>query len=322
MVSPSLADLLEESRYKAFLDSAPTGVQLPTFIATVHGVKRAMDVWVPRSGWEAFERLINELGLHYHVDTYFDRFSDQIRAVPKDRLTTTRASLSRTFDEGTEAHVFLARDAAALEAVVGAGWYPLVIDGRIVEKHLMDHDKFGEALGYPPCCQTFFRERNNWLYDNTYYAAYQRTTTQPKTLSNGFLRHTAFGLTPHMACSFSCSATMRYSEQLRALIAEDCPAYAREIDRQLASPILCLSELSIYRFEGTMISPNAVRYHEVEPIYPTDESNVLFQALTQGDTCEVEANVVRVFKGDTFLTGYVARADKHGPELPFLLQCV
>jgi hypothetical protein len=321
MPSPSLADLLRNSRYEAYLDCAPTGVQLPTLIATVHGVKRAMDIWIPREGWTSFERLVRELDLQYYVDTYFDRFSQAIQAVPKDRLTTTRASLSRTYDEGTEAHVFLARDADALDAVVGAGWYPLVVDGHIVEKHLLDHDKFGEALGYPQCCQTFFRERNNWLYDNTYYAAYQRTTTAPQSLSNGFLRHTAFGLTPHMACSFACDATMSYSGRLRSIIAEECPAYAREIDRQLATPILCLSELGIFRFEGTMISPNAVHYEEVEPIHPTDVSNDLFQALARGDTCELEANVLRIFKSGRFLMGYVARADQYGPQLPFLIQC-
>jgi hypothetical protein len=322
MTRPDIATLLQDTAFDIFLQVCPTGAQLPSFIALVTRLKPAMDLWVRRGAWEAFEQIVSRFELLYHLDTYFDRHSEEtLKALPLNSFTTTRATLSRDFTDQAEAHVFIAQTQSSLTEAAAAGWYPLVVDGLIVEKHLADHEKFGDALGYPRCCREFFHRRNNWYYDNSYYAAYVNTNAAPQSLSNGLLRHTAFCLTPQLPCSFACEASMVYGASLRDEINAEAPAYVAEIDRRLATPMLCLSELHIYRFEGQMPSGNRVDYEFVEPIEPTNHADPLYQMLMRGDACIVDGNVVRVERRGSQIDAYAARADKHGPELPFLIQC-
>src|SRR4030095_14331571 len=132
--------------------------------------------------------------------------------------------------------------------------------------------------------------------DNTLYAAYRNTVTGPRRLSNGLLRQTAFGLVPHMTCSFACEASMRYAEKLREIIIEEAPAYAREIDKRSGDPILSLSELRIYRFNGKISQPFTVEYDTVESIYPSSARDLLYEMLARGDMCRIEENCVRIYK--------------------------
>lgn len=316
----ALAPFLPNSTLKRFFTFAPTGDQLPSFLAVVYGLKPAMDLWITPENWNAFHVLVTELGLAYYVDTYFDPYSDQLQSIASDNFTTTRAALSRTFNTNTQAHVFLARTSEALYKAVNAGWYPLVIDGYVVNKHRLDHNTFGEALGYPLCCQEFFLKRNNWHDDNTFYAAYQNTAHLPDKFSNGFLRHTMFSLAAYIPCSMSCATTIAYAKKLHGMIAQEFPAYAQEIERHLASPILCLSELRVYRFTGEVFSPTGVEYSQVERIYTSTESDSVYDQLQQGNRCVLDGPIVYIYKGQHLIATHVARGDRHGPEMPFLVQ--
>jgi hypothetical protein len=322
MVGPSATRELWSSRYRDFVE-ALGGAQFPSLIAVACGLKPSMDVWIPAEGWQAFLRGVHDLDLLYYVDACFDRNSPQIAQVPPDQLTTTRAALSAALLPGTEAHVFLARDPAALDRVVGAGWYPLVIDGVVVNKHRADHDKFGDALGYPPCCQDFFRHRNNWNDDNTYYAALLNTEGAPSPLCNPFLRHTAFGLVPYMPCSYSCPATIEYASRLRDRIATELPGYLAAMDHALSKTILCVSELRMYWFHGERVNRHAdqveIRYDRVESLYRVEAEDPLHELLSAGDRCVLDGEVLRVHRGNAYVGGYQTRGDRHGPECPFVI---
>lgn len=318
-----LHQLLKGSLFNKYLDIDPYGLQLPSFIATVYGIKPAMDTWVYPYAWPSFHDLLTDLGLYYHVDGYFNRNLETISKIQSPvEFTTTRAAFSNNSTTDGEAHVFIACSKRNLSNVVGAGWYPLVVNGQIISKHLADHDKFGLALGYPECCREFFRKNNNWHYDNTYYIGYKNSSSAPNILSNGLLRHTAFSFISHMACSFSCEHTIYYGAELRSIIAKKVSAsYASEISRRLATPILCLSELRIYRFEGFMQSSNHIKYNSVESINPTKSTDPLYQMLLKGNSCIIDANIIRVNSGSREIYAYQARADQHGPEIPFFIQC-
>jgi HEXXH motif-containing protein len=309
-----------EKQLQRFFEFAPTGDQLPSFLAVLHKIKPAMDLWITPHGWDAFQRLVEDLGLVYHVDTYFDPYSKQLEQLSPASFTTTRAALSRTFAEHTQAHIFLSYDLEHLYPAVSSGWYPLVIDGSLIQKHMPDHDKFGEALGYPRCCQHFFGERNDWHSDNTFYAAYRNTPTVPQKLSNGFLRHTMFSLAPYIPCSMDCQATIHYARTLLAIMTAEFPEYAQEVERRLSSPILCLSELRVYRFTGNMINEATVEYSDVERVYESLYTDHLYHLLQQGDCCVVEQNIVRIYKHGQQVATHLARADQHGPEMPFLVR--
>ncbi|MFG1965397.1 aKG-HExxH-type peptide beta-hydroxylase [Nonomuraea sp. NPDC049028] len=320
--SPYAVRELWSSRYRDFVE-ATGGTQFPTLIAVACGLKPSMDLWIPAEGWQAFLRVVHDAGLLYYVDACFDRNSPQITQVPPDQLTTTRAAFSATLLPGTEAHVFLARDPVALDKVVGAGWYPLIIDGVVVNKHRADHDKFGDALGYPPCCQDFFRHRNNWNDDNTYYAALLNTEGVPSPLCNPFLRHTVFGLVPYMPCSYSCPATIEYASRLRERIAPDLPGYLAATDHALRKTVLCVSELRMYWFDGERVNRHGgqveIRYDGVDSLYRIEAEDPLHGLLSAGDRCVLDGEVLRVHRGNAYVGGYQTRGDRHGPECPFVI---
>ncbi|WP_157252725.1 aKG-HExxH-type peptide beta-hydroxylase [Nonomuraea typhae] len=321
-IGPHAVRELWSSRYRDFAE-ATGGAQLPTLIAVARGLKPSMDVWIPAESWQAFLRAVHDLDLLSYVDACFDRHSPQIAQVPPDQLTTTRAAFSATLSPGTEAHVFLARDPGALDRVVGAGWYPLIIDGVVVNKHRADHDKFGAALGYPACCQDFFRHRNNWNDDNTYYAALLNTRGTPSPLCNPFLRHSVFGLVPYMPCSYTCPATVEYATRLRDHIAGELPGYAAAMDAALRRTVLCVSELRTYWFDGERVSRHRdeveIRYHGVQSLYRVEAEDPLHELLRAGDRCVLDGEVLRVHRGDTYIGGYRTRGDRHGPECPFVI---
>jgi hypothetical protein len=135
------------------------------------------------------------------------------------------------------------------------------------------------------------------------------------------MRHTAFGLIHHMACSFRCEATMASATKLHDLITSEYPEYGKEIERQLKSPILCLSELQIYQFMGTLDSPTQVHYDQVEIIHPTQVNDDVYRLLKLGNSCSIDSNLLRIDRDGQQIATYFARADHHGPELPFLIQC-
>ncbi|GAA3647439.1 hypothetical protein GCM10022224_007850 [Nonomuraea antimicrobica] len=314
---------LRASPYWNFVAATLAGAQLPTLIAVAHGLKPAMDAWIPVDGWHPFLALVAELGLEYHVDACFDRFSPQLAQVPPNMLTTTRAAFAPVLTEGTEAHVFLARDPAALDRVVAAGWYPLIVNGKVVNKHRADHDKFGDALGYPRCCQDFFRARNNWHDDNTYYAALRNTSGEPSALCNPFVRHRVHGLIAYMPCSYTCAATTRYAGRLRDVIRAELPGYAAEIERESAKPLLCVSELRMYGFTGETVTRSAdtvtIAYDGVESLYPIEHTDPLAGLLASGNRCTLDGNILHVRRDDEYLDSYEARNDRHGPECPFVI---
>ncbi|MEO3807981.1 HEXXH motif-containing putative peptide modification protein [Sphaerisporangium sp. B11E5] len=317
------AEAVRHSRYGGFVEATLGGAQLPTLIAVAHGLKPAMDAWIPLEGWQAFQRTVRALGLRHHVDACFDRHSEQVGRVPADQLTTTRAAFSRSLTPGTEAHVFLARDQEALDRVVGSGWYPLIVDGKVVNKHRADHDTFGDALGYPECCQEFFRHRNNWNDDNTYYAALLATEGEPSILCNPFPRHTIFGLVPYMPCSYSCPETMKFAGRLRDVIAAELPGYWTAIERALSKPLLCVSELKMYWFTGESVHRDGtathIRYTGVESLYPIESTDPVHALLSRGDRCTLDGDILYVHEGDTLAGTHRTRGDRHGPECPFVL---
>lgn len=315
-----LKGLVSNPKLKMFMEVEPNGIQLAVFAGLIHGLKPAMDMWIKPDHWTAFCRLVEYFGLHFHMNAFIDRTAKELDALPSDVTNTTRAALAKSLDGNAAAHVFISKDPAFLAEATAYGWYPLLIDDYLVQKHVADFVPFGHALGYPSCCVEFFHQRNNWKSDNTYYAAYQRTQSKAHSFSNGLMRHTAFSLISHMPCSFHCATSMASARQLYALIETLDKPFAEEIKLRLVSPFLCLSELRIYRFEGALVAVNCVEYTDVEPVNPTSPTDALARSLAQGNRCMVEGNIVRVFKDNRQISAYFARGDQYGPECPFFVQ--
>ena len=317
-----LGALLDSSKYQRFLDLDPMGVQLPSFIATVEGLKPGMDLWIPSSRLPILSQIAGYFGLRFYTDVFFDRYDEiTLGRFPPSCFNTTRAALASVATDSCEGHVFIARSDIELQELVSSGWYPLAAGEAIIAKPFPDHDWFGRSLGYPECCRQFFHDRNDWRFDNTYFAAYSNTNGSPRALCNTLSRHTALYLAPHIPCSFSCDATANYASQLEALIRDESPLYSDAILRRLRMPMLCLSELRLFVFEGRMDTPFSIVYRDVAPIPPTKRTDQLFDLLCRGDSLLLERCILRIRRGGSDVGTYFARSDVHGPNIPFIVEC-
>lgn len=310
---------LRGSLFTEYLRYVPRGLQLTTFMATVWGLKPAMDVWVDVSQSTEFLEYCERLGLYTHVQGYIDRHAFRQLDMPHDRFTTTHAVWTATANPHVEAHIFLSTSQMNLQRAVASGWYPVVIDNYLVEKHYADHALFGEALGYPVCCQQFFQSRNNWHNDNTYYAIWQRSQFRGRWQMNSFLRHTPYTLMAHMACSAQCCMTTEMVDRLWRKVSDELPIYAGMIQSWLQQSVMCLSEVKMYSFRSTQNTAQEIWYDDVQPINPTSETDGILRALRQGNRCIVDHNIVRVFVDDLQIYAYMARNDEYGPECPFIV---
>jgi hypothetical protein len=320
IASGDLQILLTGSRYARFLNCVPSGLQLPAFIATATGLKPAMDLWIAAPRLEAFRGLAAALGLVYAVDAVFDRTDGQLDAIAPDRFTTTRASWRPVASRDGELHIFVSRTAADRDRARASGWYPLVVNGRLLEKHPADHARFGEALGYPPCCVGFFTERNNWLSDNTPYAAAAASAAPGAWQANGLTRHTPAGLVAHLPCSYRCPATIADAERLWTCLRDVSVAYAEAIRELAIGYFLIVSEHQLYRLRDAQVSGEVVRYRAADAVNGASADTRLHRLLQRGDSCRLDGPCVLVERAGRGVGGYLARGDHHGPECPVMLE--
>lgn len=306
---------------EGFLSIVPTGAQLPAWVAVCAGLKPAMDLWVGADHYSALTRVAREAGLLFRTINCVDRTRAELGAVRNDAFTTTRSMLVPRLEGAAEAHVVVARSEDALDAAVASAWYPVLADEAMVDKHLADHLTFGEALGYPECCRRFFRRHDNWHRDNTLFAAYANTIDVASFLSNSLARHTAYGLVSHLACSFACSETMQQSRALLGAISADAPTYAESVRTFLRGPMLVLSELRLFRFDAETRSDGRLLYSSVEAVSPTKPDDPLLKKFRSGDSLRLDGAVIRIFHAARQTDAVIARADRHGPEVPFVIRC-
>lgn len=327
MIEPlELRAMLAGTSYEAFLGFDPHGLQVPSFIAVARGHKPAMDAWVRVEAWAAFNSAMGSFGLVHVADTLFDRADEGLDAIANDGFGSTRAALQRLPVPGAEAHVFVAADATALDRARACGWYPLLVDGSLINKAPSDHDRFGRALGYPACCRTFFRQRNDWRKDNSWCAAALTAEPGPSGIAigawqaNGLLRHSAAGLVPHIPCSPKCAATIEATNSLYADIEKQAPDYAEAIRCELSGVFLMLSEERIFRLENAVPDSRGCHYDGVTAINPTSANDPLLALLEAGDRCDLEYGCVLGERDARSTGGYQARGDQHAPECPILIQ--
>lgn len=304
-----------------------SSAQLVQFMALAEGIKPALDDWVQVERLDAFQRMAHRFGLLCEIDSIFEYVQDETELASitgGNKLNTTRSRghlPNSRFEAGAAqgaAHVFISKDQQWLAGAVAHGWYPLVMDQRVIQKPWMDHYWFGYYLGYPNCCRHFFARHNEWNSDNSYYHAF-RASRSLSYLCNSLLKGNGLSYAVHLPCSFCCEATATYAREVRSHILSICRPLAEEIDRLLRLPYLVLSEWELFGLVGKFDAGNRVSYEEVF-IAPTNRPDIeLYNALSRGDAIEVELDIIRVYKGREVISTRRARSDRFGPQVPLLL---
>ena len=292
---------------------------LYNYMAVVTGVKPLLDDWIPVERFEDFERTCRKkYGLSVRAGAvWLYEISDEYLAGLSSggSLSTTKfmgARYRKGLKDGN-LHVFVAGDKEALERGYRSGWYPLIINGRIVHKPYVDYLRFGLALGYPECCVDYFA-RENPLGDFL-FKIYSGHAGQGDYRCNCLAKDTSYSYIYHMPCSAHCAETIRYVDNLRAEIRKQDPLYAELIDRHLKAPFLVFSEQDIYAFEGTVFGNRilSAKSHFVgKPRY-----NRYNEMLREADTVVVEDGEIKAFKSGELLISIKKDSPEKGTIIHF-----
>ena len=296
---------------------------LVPFMATVAGIKPAMDDWVDVKRLENYLQVCKNFGLYTQVSCYFQRLNDldvsQIKG--GHQLTTTRARAieKHSKPQNGEAHVFLSRDKSNLEQAFVNGWYTVAIENEVIDKPFVDHPDFGKSLGYPDCCIQYFIQNNDWENKNFYYSIFRRSSIL-NPLCNSFTRHTLFSYLSHMPCQFNCKNSIAYASKVRDMLLQEEPKLMGVIDEFIHRPILCLSERHLYISDGFVSqNRNKLCYDEIALLPPTSLNESLLRLLAVGNSLSILGNVIRVFRDDKLQGIYEAKGNQIGPEAPILI---
>lgn len=298
--------------------------QIAAFAAAAAGAKPVLDDWIPVATLDDFVALAASAGLHCVIDCFFEFLPENgpvgAEVVGGSQLNTTRAIAhppSRR-KPGTAAHVLLSKDRARADEACATGWYGLPVDGRVVEKPWIDHDRFGELLGYPLCCRRFFAANNDWNTKNTLSEA-MRVTGSPTPWCNSLMKHSGFSYLCHLPCAFDCQATRAIAEAAASVLRATCGPIAAYVEALASRPYLVLSEWEAFGFVGTVLDARRVRYETVFEVPSNRPDHELSSLLARGDEVEIEGPVLRVRAGGRVIGAYEARCDRFGPQAPFVV---
>ena len=310
---------------REFVDIKGYSSQLALIMATVKGIKPCMDDWVSMDRYDQYEKVCKKYGLFIIPDVVFKMVpKSQVagKIVGGNRLVTTVA-LGQPFDKNNKnreylAHVFLSRSKSDLDRCMKDGWYPLIINNRLIDKPLIDNFKFGYGLGYPKCCVDYFHKYNNWLKYSYLYEALKNTKSF-NFLCNPFLKDSTYSYIYHMPCSYGCSKTIKLAKIVRAAIKEEDPRFVKVIDRYLQLPILVFYETKIYAFEGK-VKNGRLYYKKVYYTGIDPENNIYEGNLQKGNCVFIDRNDVVILKNGKLLERIKAKKKEFAPESPFIVQ--
>jgi hypothetical protein len=322
---PALLSLRMSDALRGYLEIRPEHGQPVCFAALLGGLKPVMDDWVSRDRLGQLTDVCREHGLTVSADVQFEALADQGRlgaVVGRETLTTTRARGHALADRVAEAsvHVFIGADRRIVERTQAAGWYPLIIGDRAMNKPWIDHLWFGAGLGYPECCLAAFARNNNWTLNNMPYQAYRSIHARPSYLCNSLMRFSGLTWAAHLPCRYDCAATAESARRAREVMTAYCPELASWIDRISSVPYLVLNEWEAFAFTGATVWPGGVDYASVT-LVPSNRPNLpLLAALQRGRRLELRDNLVVIFDlQDDVVHVEDTAVDTFAPRIPFLM---
>jgi hypothetical protein len=303
------------AEYHSLLGSAGL---FPQFVAVVAGLRPGMDCWVRSKNLESFIRFIERQGLSHSVDCGFRKLQAGDQPIGVETLCTTHAVGIQVEDADSEdeIHIFVARTRDVAERMRSSGWYPVVVNGRILPKPFIDHLEFGRLLGYPGCCIDFFEKSNNWNRTNSYAEAYRNTTCRFDCRTNCFGKNLGYSLNFHLPCRFDCSDTVRLSSDLFNFLKYIEPEYSDLCWELLHKPVLSLNERENVLFDGS-VNNGHIRYESALNLFLTPAPKM--NAIREGNVVEIRGRFVVVLRNREVVDIFECRCDEFGPQVPLLM---
>ena len=299
--------------------------QLYQYAALLGRLKPILDDWIPVHRVGAWMRLCEEIGWVCVPDVVFTRPLIDSPLDGRDRLCTTIASgevwqPGLVSPEGSELPVFCGWSIDSAEAAHRVGWYPLIVNDRVVDRAWVDVASLGHLLGYPSCCVRAFEECNDWRTRSSYELALDQTASRPHRFANPFARHTPWSWIFHTPCRFDCEATIRYASAVRESMQSTEPSYAESIDVfQRDHVFLVFNENRVYALRGSLLNRRRARYTEVMFLGGIPSEDLYGSILEAGTEVLVERDAVHVYSEDDWRCVIEARLCGPRPEHAMLL---
>src|SRR5215217_5466087 len=309
--------------FRDLVESRQSELQLAQYVAVLAGVRKALDDWVPASRLDAYRQVLKKLGLHMEIDCLFRPLPQTMHIPGAEAVPTTRAFGMRyqgtSADGATTAHVIVAsRSDWAIEALAAA-WHSVAVEDRIIRKPLIDHYRFGHALGYPGCCVQFFLNHNDWPRMNTLADA-ATNSTGICWETNSFPKHTIWMSVFHMPCAFDCAPTRSQTNAVLEAIRDLDRRYAEHIERFMRQPILAASEVLCYALVGGRLTTRGRVAYE-RPIYLGGDRrhDDYARSLASGDEVAVSDGTIFVWRSGSLIEVLETHCDRGVVEVPLLL---
>jgi hypothetical protein len=306
-------------RYVELKDS--TG-QLVQFFAMLSGLKPVLDDWIKVERLADFGSFARDLGLAWQIESRWDFLDDlkPLRGVIGGEFMNTTVAIGHasTSSAGKVAHVVISREPELVARARASGWYELVVGRRRIGKPWIDHERYGELLGYPECCRRIFATHNDWNRDNTLYQAWARTQrVQP--LCNTLMKHAGLTFACHLPCSFDCQATTSAARAVRTSLGREAKDLQSLVDDLARRPYLVLSEWEAYGFEGSVDASGSVSYASVFEAPSNRPDRALLAKLEAGDSVRIVGDALQISRQGVVVATYATRAERFGPQVPFIV---
>ena len=303
--------------------------QFCVFFAMCHGIKKAMDFWVPHDVFEKFTKMCDKHNILYRTDLKFVAIKDMSRlketVVAGDSLTSTKFLWEEiNTDTPWSIHMLLSMKQEYLDDIFQYAWYPIISDNRVINKVTQDIQDFGAALGYPHCCRKFFSEKNNWTKYSFLYEVYKKSQAFDYRCNCFWKDHPKwddFSYIYHMPCSFGCTETIEFAQEIEQKLEEEWNTELLERSRyHLRLPCLVVREQKIYAFEGKVnIETQSIEYEKFFFLWNPQEDSLSKMIQKWNRFKVVNERHIAIYRNTTLIHHYDAYHQSE-IEIPFIIQ--
>ena len=145
----------------------------------------------------------------------------------------------------------------------------------------LDHETFGELLGYPPCCRKFFiqyYEDAAKMHDDYTLIALDASEFCDWHL-NVSLHYFDVRIIGHFPCSFDCKHSLELAKHMYASLFRHNPTVASYLKKRLQTVVLYDDATGVHVFEGLKKNGQIFLYDKVLLTSP----NPLYDVLKHGN---------------------------------------
>jgi len=142
------------------------------------------------------------------------------------------------------------------------------------DAEFLDSNKFGQSLGYPKCCQEFFKQyfilANKKQCDFVLYTLSETKEDYPYDFYNNYAsRYFGYSLLSHFPCSFNCKESSNLAKNYYEMLKKYSKKWANTFLYCQKSAIIYTEYRGIFLLKNFELDGNVLRYGDSYWLYST-----------------------------------------------------